>query len=72
MQWLTHEDLHLPTDLFSATWIQTKDQFLQIQLLKQVLAVEDSSFGAVYKNELYTKVRMPYDWLDFAVEHMSK
>eukprot|EP01084_Bolivina_argentea_P072056 130871_1 len=70
--WLNYKDLVVPEDMFSATWLQRKDQFLKMKIQEQVHTVEDGCFAAVYKNGLYKKVQMTFDWLDFSVEHMSK
>lgn len=56
-------------DWFSATWLQPLENFMKMKV-NEIKTVEDGCFEAFRTNQ--SAVRMPLDWLDFSVEHMSK
>jgi len=63
------EDIAHINDLFSASWIMNVDQFLRIET-DNINIIEDGCFQPF--RQPGSDVRMTRDWLNFAVEHMSK
>jgi hypothetical protein len=62
-----------PPDFFSAAWWQNKERFLKLDIDKYIQTVEDDATKPVLKVGNGIKdCRMPKDWLDFCVEHLSK
>ena len=68
VKWLTEMDLD-DLDPFSGTWYMSMDLFLEADL-PNIGNVEGASWE-LFKGR-YHLLRMPVDWLDFSVEHMSK
>lgn len=65
-------------DGFSATWLQSKESFYQMNL-HDIDTCEDASFYAyslgsngTERRRVEQKMRMTLDWMDWSVEHMSK
>jgi hypothetical protein len=60
-------------DYFSDSWLINRQRFLEIDV-ERIGIVEDAAYAAVGEKawlpHLYSK--MTYDWMDFAVEHLSK
>jgi hypothetical protein len=58
-------------DYYSGSWYMPIKKFKKSLNAKSMNTLEDASGTAVYHENEKT-VRMPYDWFDFSVEHMSK
>mmetsp|Transcript_10345 Transcript_10345/g.24644 ORF Transcript_10345/g.24644 Transcript_10345/m.24644 type:complete len:194 (-) Transcript_10345:1253-1834(-) len=54
---------------YSGSWIQPIEPFLDLRI-ESMQSLEDASHRVYFENE--KNVRMSVDWLDFAVEHLSK
>jgi len=62
-----------PPDFFSAAWWQNKERFLELDIDKYIFTVEDDGTKPVTKvGKGKADLRMPEDYLDFSVEHLSK
>ena len=69
IEWLQIPAFQLYSDSFSASWLMNKKTFLETNLSK-LEYIEDASFQTFTGRR--HRLRMPLDWLDFSVEHMSK
>ena len=68
IHFLTFAQLDLQ-DTFSATWIQRRREFMQMEMDK-VIICEDAAFKAwQYRKH---RLRMTADYMDLSVEHLSK
>ena len=75
IEFLPYQNLQrgAPPDFFSAAWWQNKERFLKLDIDKYIQIVEDDAMKPVLKVGNGIKdCRMPKDWLDFCVEHLSK
>jgi len=60
-------------DIFSASWWQRTDRFLQVNVTRTFHLVEDNAFVPILKAGRGGRdIRMARDLLDFSVEHLSK
>lgn len=60
-------------DMFSASWWERIDRFLDFDAENEINIVEDDSFKPILKaGHGHADVRMTRDLLDFCVEHLSK
>lgn len=69
IEWLQIPEFQLYPDSFSDSWLMNKKTFLETNLSK-IESVEDACFESFTGRR--KQLRMPLDWLDFSVEHMSK
>lgn len=60
-----------PKHIFSATWWQSVKRFKNMPV-ERVTFCEDAVFQAVYTMGEFTQFRLPTDWTEFAVEHLSR
>lgn len=59
-------------DPFAASWLQTREDFMAMDF-GRIKICEDAAFVAFWMPpQRQQKLRMTVDWLDFAVEHLSK
>ena len=58
-------------DGFSAAWMQKREDFLSMEFDKINIAI-DAAFRAYDDRKRRRRMKMTLDWMDFAVEHMSK
>ncbi|VEU35705.1 unnamed protein product [Pseudo-nitzschia multistriata] len=65
--WMDHTAIY--DNYFSGTWIQPIERFQRLNV-DIMSSLEDASHRVFFENK--EDVRMTVDWLDFAVEHLSK
>jgi len=60
-------------EIFSASWWQRTERFMELDIDRYIRTVEDDSFAAVKKaGRGREDARMARDFLDFSIEHLSK
>jgi hypothetical protein len=67
--WLTERDIDLGTDTFSAAWYMSRRSFMGVDV-SLIKSLEGACFAVYWDRG--GAVRMPLDYLDFAVEHGSQ
>jgi hypothetical protein len=72
LQFIHSEELR-QKDYFSDSWLINRQRFLEINV-ERIGIVEDAAFAAVGETSRrpHSYSKMTYDWMDFAVEHLSK
>jgi hypothetical protein len=70
LPFLRADHFPIPANMFSAAWWQTFDRFREVPLnnVKNNVGVVFSSM----RLNNFRGVRLPVDWMDFSVEHLSK
>merc|ERR1711862_1090530 len=69
-----HEDETQENHYFSDSWLLNRDRFLEMDIEK-IYRIEDAAIIAAwetYSEKPLPHAKMPYDWTDFNVEHLSK
>jgi hypothetical protein len=67
--WLTERDIDLGMDTFSAAWYMSRKSFVDVDL-SHIKSLEGACFAVYWDRD--DAVRMPLDYMDFAVEHGSQ
>jgi hypothetical protein len=67
--WLTERDIDLGMDTFSAAWFMSRQSFMGVNV-SHIQSLEGACFAVYWDRD--DAVRMPLDYMDFAVEHGSQ